>query len=354
LSNGSIILAFSGASAASRLVAGLPAAARALYEAAQAGVDRCTIAVPGGWTPDAPTREELVRLAGDMPFDIADAAELAASDRPARLLQGELVIGTRRLPVALAGGLAPRRWANLPRLSQAEAEDALDRASRAIIAGTVKPSDGIVSQLINRPISQTISRVVLRFPAVRPAHATCVSALTAVAMLAALLLGGENGLLIGAVLFQAASILDGVDGEIARATFRTSAGGAMADSLVDAVTNIGFIAGVVVNLWIRGHSDAAIAGSIGLLFLALGMFLIGRRARRDGGAFTFDGVKHHFNQRRSWLMQMLIWLTMRDFYALAWLAVIAAGAAGGGLVLFAMITGGWLTVVLRVLYRQAA
>ena len=339
---------------AARLVAGLPAAARALHEASAAGLARCTIAVPGGWTPDHAAGEELMRLAQGMPFDIADAAVLAASDTPEPLLAGELVIATRRLAVSLAAGNAPRRWANLPRLSRDEAERALLRAERAIIASTVKPGDGIVSQLINRPVSQTISRVLLRFPAVRPAHATCVSALAAVVMLACLLLGTEAGLVAGAVLFQTASMLDGVDGEIARATFRTSAAGAMADSLVDAFTNIGFIAGVVFNLWFRGHSQAALAGTAGLCFLALGMFLIGRRARQTGGSFTFDGVKHHFAERRSRGMQMLIWLTMRDFYALAWLAIIAVGAAGGGLVLFATITAGWLVVVLRVLYRQAA
>ena len=67
--------------------------------------------------------------------------------------------------------------------------------------------------------------------------------LLALAMLPVLLLGGETGLILGGILFQAASVLDGVDGEMARATFRTSPSGATLDSAVDIATNLLFVAG---------------------------------------------------------------------------------------------------------------
>lgn len=356
-----VVVVFSGAWAAARLVAGLPAAARALREVALAGADRCTIAVPGGWTPDRRARAELVRLAQDMPFAIVDVAALAQEDAPVLLLQGEHPVGAERLRSALAGEcaqhpalfVAPARdWARLPRLTRDEAAAKLDRAGRAIVKATAKPGDGIVSQLINRPISQALTRLLLRVPGITPFHATLVSALLAIAMLAALVFGGAAGLIAGALLYQLASIVDGVDGEIARATFRSSPAGAMADSLVDAVTNIGFLAGLDINLWIQGNARAAIAGSLGLAILALGLFLIGRRARRSKAAFTFDGVKQHFQARRSWLFQMLIWLTMRDFFALGWLVGIVAGVAAPGLMLFSFGAAIWLVVVLFVLRPQ--
>lgn len=356
-----VVVVFCGAWAAARLVAGLPAAARTLREASLAGAERCTIAVPGGWQPGRRAAGELARLAQGMAFSIVDTRALAGVE-PRLLLQGEHPVAAERLRAALAGRIAPHpalilappgEWNRLPSLTRAEAEERLDRAGRAIVAATAKPGDGIVSQLINRPISQAITRLLLRFPGVTPFHATAVSALLALAMVAALVFGGTPGLVAGGVLFQLASIVDGVDGEIARATFRSSKAGAMADSMIDAATNIGFLAALDINLWIQGNAPVAIAGSAGLAMMALGLFLIGRRARRNDTAFTFDGVKTHFQARRSWFSQMLIWLTMRDFFALAWLVGILAGMAAPGLVLFSFGAAVWLCVVLFVLRPQA-
>jgi CDP-L-myo-inositol myo-inositolphosphotransferase len=348
---------FSAASAAARLVAGLPAAARALREVALAGARRCTIAVPGGWTPDPTARAELDRLAQGLPYDVVDTVELAGADTPVLLLQGEHPAGAERLRAGLAGEgpfggamlLAPAcEWSRLPRLTPEQAAARLDRAGRAIILATGKPGDGIVSQLVNRPISQAISRLMLRVPGIGPFHATALAALLAVAMLASLSFGGAPGLIWGGVFYQLASIVDGVDGEIARATFRSSKAGAMADSLVDAVTNIGFLAGLDINLWIQGNARAAIAGSAGLAIVALGLFLIGQRARRNSNGFSFDELKTHFQAHRSFFSQWLIWLTMRDFFALAWLVGIVAGVAAPGVVLFSFGAAAWMVVLLLV------
>jgi len=141
----------------------------------------------------------------------------------------------------------------------------------------------------------------------------------------------------------------GVDGEIARATFRTSRFGAAADSLVDAASNLAFIGGVVANLWLAQEVQAAVIGAIGLGEMALGLFLLGLAARRGGGNITFDLVKHRFGKRPSWLRTWLTWLTMRDFYALAGFGFVASGNAGTGLVAFAVVATGWLVVVLAVL-----
>ncbi|MDR2857411.1 MAG: hypothetical protein LBV50_06150 [Novosphingobium sp.] len=356
-----VVLVFSSVAAAGRLVAGLPAAGRGLYAVALAGAGHCLLAVPGGWVPDSRDAAELARLARDMPFTIVDTAALADHAQPALLLQGERPIDAGHLRSVLAGEVPagagmiaapPRDWRQLPRLAPHEAAAMLDRTGAAIVAATAKPGDGIVSRLINRPISQAMSRLLLRFPAVRPAHATVAAAVLAAAMIVALVCGGVPGLIAGAVFYQSASIVDGVDGEIARATFRSSAAGAMADSLVDAVTNIGFLAGIVINLWIRGDTWPASAGAGGLASVTLGLFLIGRRARQSGGAFTFDGVKNRFKARRSRFFQILIWMTMRDFFALAWLVVILAGGARGGIVLFSAGAAVWLLVVLFSLSRN--
>jgi CDP-L-myo-inositol myo-inositolphosphotransferase len=302
------VIAFQSPENAERSIAGVPAVARALRELSMAGTEACIVTCGRDWEPSARTAAEMVRLAGGMRV----------------VISGELLFDCNHV-----------------------------EAERQIMLATAKPGDGVVSRTINRPISRFISTRLLHLPWIRPIHATAITALVAVVMLTTLLAGGQPGLVIGAFLFQAASILDGVDGEIARATFRTSRLGAAADSLVDAVTNLAFIGGVVANLWLAGQGRVAAIGALGLGAMALGLLLLGLKARRGEGAFTFDLVKTRFGQRPSRVKTWLTWLTMRDFYALAGFAFVASGHADAGLVAFAVVATGWLAVVCSVLAGMA-
>lgn len=357
-----VIVVFAGSSTAAGNVAGLPAAARAVREVARAGVTSCSVAAPGGWDPDQWTLTECRRLASGMPLEFVALESLFGGiGGPVLAVSGELLVSSDAIQAALEAGpdhipgqgLAWISGAtDAPVAPRALAFAALAEKSRAVLRATGKPGDGIVSRYINRPISRTISGFLLRFRSVRPVHGTLINAALAIAMVLSLLLCGDAGLIAGALLFQAASIADGVDGEIARATFRTSDRGAMLDSAVDAATNIGFIAGVVINVWLHDNAIAAQIGGAGLAFMALGMLLLGLRSKAMGGPLTFNAVKDKFNTQPSKLRRWLTWLTMRDFYAFAGALLIVAGLAGLGLVMFAAVAAGWLVVVIVTLLRQ--
>jgi CDP-L-myo-inositol myo-inositolphosphotransferase len=316
------VIVFPSAENAERNIAGVPAVARAIREAALAGTDACIVTVGSNWRPGERVANEIDRLAGGMHIAFADtdATQLAVALNGTTAIYGDQLFESDHTCV-----------------------------ERRIMLATAKPGDGLVSRSINRPISRRISGLLLRLPWIRPMHATAMTALVAIVMFAVLLADGYRGLVIGAFLFQAASILDGVDGEIARATFRTSRLGAALDSLVDATTNVAFIGGVVANLRFSGHTQVAAIGAIGLGEMALGLLLLGLQARRSGGNFTFDLVKNQFGKRPSKLKKWLTWLTMRDFYALAGFVFVASGLAAIGLVSFAIVATGWLIVVCTVL-----
>lgn len=357
-----VVIVFARPSTAAGNVAGVPAAARAVREAALAGATACLVAVPGGWTPDRWGLAECRRLANGIALDFAALeSDPAEPEEPILAMAGELLVPAQAIGTALAEGphAVPgpglawvRAVRDAPVMAQSLAAAALKDANRAIIRATAKPGDGIVSRYVNRPVSQLVSRLLLHFPAVRPGHGTVINAVIAAAMVLSLLLGGDTGLIAGAVLFQAASIADGVDGEIARATFRTSDRGAMLDSAVDAATNIGFIAGVTINVWLNGDRSAATIGAAGLACMAFGMLLLGLRSRAMGVPLSFNAVKDEFNTQPSKLRRWLTWLTMRDFYALAGALLIIAGLAGLGLIMFATVAAGWLVVVIATLVRQ--
>ncbi len=114
-----------------------------------------------------------------------------------------------------------------------------------------KPTDGPVSKYINRRISGLITRLILSTGReVSPSYASLVSFLTG--LLASILVAGGDPLL-GGVLIQLSSILDGVDGELARALGRTSRRGGFIDSLLDRVVNISMY--LAIGMYLSSHMD---------------------------------------------------------------------------------------------------
>jgi len=95
-----------------------------------------------------------------------------------------------------------------------------------------KPQDGFVSRFFNRPISRRITRVLLKLP-VHP-NTWTISIFVLPLIAGAFLMRGDYvSVVIGAAIFQAFSILDGCDGEIARAKNLESRFGERLDSFCD-------------------------------------------------------------------------------------------------------------------------
>jgi CDP-L-myo-inositol myo-inositolphosphotransferase len=200
-----------------------------------------------------------------------------------------------------------------------------------IVRSTAKSTDGIISRRLNRPVSQRVSVLLLRWwPEVRPWHATALVALVAVAMIASLLFGGYPGLIAGGVLFHLASVLDGVDGEIARATHRASAAGAALDTRVDMLTNIGYFVSVAVALTrLYGGAQAAVGG-LAVVLALLGLAIVAWLARRMGLHGSLDVLKPYYRERfpegwQFWVTEVLVATTSRDFFAFAFGVVIVLG-----------------------------
>lgn len=311
------VVVFASADAASRRVAGVAAAARVARSLRDSGVGRVVLAVPGAALGPA-ARADLDRLAA--------GAELVDADR----LDPELA------DCAVAA----------PTLSGA-----------AILRATGKAGDGPVSRWLNRPVSRAISAALLMLPGVRPLHATIGTALIALAMFALLIGGGAAGLIAGGLLFHGASVFDGVDGEIARATFRSSPAGATLDGLVDVATNFLFVLGVTFNLAGRDGPQALAAGAWGLALFAAGLLALARQSVRSDSAFSLDVLKQDV-QRRSfgpfgpWLVSFATIVTSRDFFALLFALLILAGMPMAILYIFAGAATVWISFVAWFVMRR--
>ena len=95
-----------------------------------------------------------------------------------------------------------------------------------------KPQDGFVSRFLNRPISSRITRLLVELPVHPSAFTASIFVLPLVAGVF-FFRGDYLSILVGAAIFQVFSILDGCDGEIARAKNLESKFGERLDNVCD-------------------------------------------------------------------------------------------------------------------------
>jgi len=111
-------------------------------------------------------------------------------------------------------------------------EAAIKKAQQQMIKRLSKSSDGPVSKYLNRPISTTITKFLLKTN-ITPNQISFFCFLIAVVGAGLLFLGNITCLILSGVLVQIASIVDGCDGEIARLKYQESDYGAWFDACLD-------------------------------------------------------------------------------------------------------------------------
>lgn len=129
------------------------------------------------------------------------------------------------------------------------------RAERILLLQTEKASDGWVSRRFNRPLSRFFSRWFLK----AGLSANAASAVSLAIGLGCGIAAAQPGgvwLAVTGVLFQLASMFDGVDGEMARVTLRDSKAGAAIDSFVDNLTYLATLVGFGIGWAREGISKA--------------------------------------------------------------------------------------------------
>ncbi len=141
-----------------------------------------------------------------------------------------------------------------------------------------KSQDGMVSKFLNRPISRVITRLLLKLPITPNAWTMLIFVLALVAFVF-LVRGDYTGFLAGTALFQLINILDGCDGEIARAKYLDSEQGRRLDAFCDFVANLIFVLCLGVGLF-RQPSVSVNIRFVYLFESLITFFLMARGLRR--------------------------------------------------------------------------
>jgi hypothetical protein len=238
----------------------------------------------------------------------------------------------------------------------------IDEIEKHFLRGSGKSQDGFVSRYLNRPISRVLTRLLLRFPTTPNAWTLATFPIPVIA--SAVLSHGTYGSFVwGLVLFQIFSILDGCDGEIARAKFMESERGRKLDALFDVLSNILLVLGLGFGLrqppshfgWLY-LAEGIVAG----LLIAVNEWYLARRKPApvdEAAADSLGGAlypRHRDLVERSGLLMfgkkftsLLIQLTKRDVAVLFFLFLAAIGLPSLILHLLVVVTGASLALALK-------
>ena len=213
-----------------------------------------------------------------------------------------------------------------------------------LLTGCCKPTDGFVSRHINRRVSRLISRCLVDAP-ISPNTVTGITFAFSLAGAACALRGDYAATVAAAALMQLASILDGVDGELARIRFQVSKLGAWLDTLADDGSNVLFwlalgwgsqAAGKHELLWLAGVAAATCNAAASLINYRR----LARLGTGDLNALKSSGPR--------WLADLF----KQDFFLLAMFLLAIADRIHEALVVIAIGAVGTLLNALAALVRQ--
>jgi phosphatidylglycerophosphate synthase len=291
------------------IVGGVPHLLRTACEMALAGVKRITVV----WLGDHPAPEVAViardpRLATRATLTIIEAARLppVSADAPVLVVRGDRIfhrdmpkhavaawrssearlgkvagedndavvvtegaiarvlveaasraggLGEELARLAATGGVATSERPYLGFTTPARDARELRRAERTLVWSLRKSADGLAAKALNRRISLPISWLLAR-TRVHPNHVTVVAFLCALAGGIVIARGTYVAGLTGMLLVEAGSIIDGIDGELARLRFQFSQTGQWLDTLADDLGNVAYSIGVASSLAQAGRTWA--------------------------------------------------------------------------------------------------
>ena len=209
-----------------------------------------------------------------------------------------------------------------------------------------KPQDGFVSRFLNRPISRRITSVLLEFPIHPNAWTISIFVLPLIASVF-LVRGDYVSVVIGAVIFQLFSILDGCDGEIARARNLESKFGERLDYFCDFAASLLYV--LALGLGLHRSSEGIVCA---VLITINELLLRAGKSKTSVVSSTFHEsyyARHRTMIGHSGLLNLgerFVWwlfqLTKRDMAILVFLVLALLGLADWILNLWTIVAGGSL------------
>lgn len=292
--------------------------------------------------------KELVRFNGiDTGLFLLTPAVFDALEAVKREGDCTLTDGVRHLAHEQAVGvfdIGGRFWQDV------DTKESLKFAEKMLLNSCRKTTDGFVSRYVNRPISLFISRHLVRTP-LRANEVTIFVTFVGVASGILAAQGAYSTYLIGGILFQLASILDGVDGELSKLRMTDSKAGQWLDTISDNITYLAFIGGTGVHLYRTGYEFVALVVPVALFGVLMVLFWLFFYLLRYAHSGSFLAVQKAFLSQKetplfSRIFLKLHFMIKRDFFALFFLLFAILGKPQWVMFAVALVANiGWVVIV---------
>lgn len=268
-------------------VAGMSVLLRQLLSLQDAGI---TDAVVEGLAAEQLPRDE--RLTMQVRAGPAPAPERAGAALTGRLgLVWQRLLPRRLVATGYRGDIEAAPLAGDEFVIVASDAASRKQAEDRLLQSLLKATDGLISRTLNRRISLRVTRLLLD-TSMTPNQMTALAALFGVAAIWVVVQGGASRLVLGALLLQIQSILDGCDGEISRLKYIRSRLGEWLDQVLDDVVNVGFFAAAGWALYQAGSPIAlpvTIAGTVMHLIYQASLYIA--LITRGGGSGSVASIR---------------------------------------------------------------
>lgn len=212
---------------------------------------------------------------------------------------------------------------------------ALRQAERDLFKNLRRDSDGFFSRVLYRPFSLKLTKRLLD-TSISGNHITLATMVLGLISAALIGVGNYWTVLLGALLFQGVSILDGSDGELARIKLQDTQRGRWLDTITDTVTYMALLVGIMIGYYNQKESSHILfLGILAILEAGFAINLIYGHLRRRGD-WSHATLQQMFRRRQMDFMPPVIAISerfiatfrfamSRDFFALLTLLLAVCG-----------------------------
>ncbi len=211
-------------------------------------------------------------------------------------------------------------------------EKDIKKAESLVVQYIIDTTGGYIAKNINKRISIPISLQIAK-TRVHPNILTIVNMIVGFLSAYFVLQGTYWHVVLGGLLFQLASVFDGVDGEVAKFTFKVSKIGGWLDTIGDNGTLLLFLIAVSVLYF---QNTSALAAGVIIILLFIGLFwFIGmivwylRKFSESGSLVAYDKEFLQKLPKDDSLVQFALrmkYFTKKEFFALFFFAISFTGA----------------------------
>ncbi len=192
-------------------------------------------------------------------------------------------------------------------------------------------TEGYIARNINKKVSIPMSTVLSR-TGIHPNYLTIFNLIIGVLSSVFLLFNSYWYTVLGGCLFQLASVLDGVDGEVAKFTFKTSKIGSWLDTITDNSTLFLFL-GAASHLYYKNFEGLTALIYVAIIFIGSFtmlhvMFRYLKRHSSSRSLVTYDKEfiqKLPKNDPVVFIVNTLKYLTKKEFFSFVFLGIALTG-----------------------------